>query len=446
MHTSLLPSPLSETSSDGEPRVVWTFPPCERIEEYRPGGFHPVHIGDVFHDGQYKVLRKLGEGSFSTVWLARDQSNSRYVALKIVAAESQATTELEILRHLAQVEPVEKTQCITQLLDQFEHVGPNGTHACLVFEPMGPNLNIMIEELLNSRPRMFGLNVRYPPPMAKVILKQALQALAVLHENGIAQGDVQPGNMLFAPDNIDSSPEDTLRQKEDVETGSISIPAQKGDGKSYDGAPRYLCVAQPLKSFAHIPEGFQIKLSDMGGAFFFSDPPAKPIVPIGLRAPELILTGEVNKTIDIWSFGCLVFELIAGHQLFCVPWMGSDAETDDDHLLKITSHLGPLPEDLYRHWDRASQYFTLERKLYNCELGGVKEGREPLLLEEQSMEEFFDEAKPDLDEEEAGKVKALVRRILQYDPEKRPSAAELLRDPWFSGEEIEGGSSESTTM
>jgi non-specific serine/threonine protein kinase len=45
---------------------------CEWIEDYHPGGYHPVHLGDVFNNGQYKVIRKLGDGSYSTVWLARD--------------------------------------------------------------------------------------------------------------------------------------------------------------------------------------------------------------------------------------------------------------------------------------------------------------------------------------------------------------------------------------
>lgn len=46
--------------------------PCEWIEDYRPGSYHPVHLGDLFNNGQYKIIRKLGEGSYSTVWLARD--------------------------------------------------------------------------------------------------------------------------------------------------------------------------------------------------------------------------------------------------------------------------------------------------------------------------------------------------------------------------------------
>lgn len=44
----------------------------EGRESYCHGGFHPVHLGDVF-DGHYEVLRKLGYGLYSTVWLVKDQ-------------------------------------------------------------------------------------------------------------------------------------------------------------------------------------------------------------------------------------------------------------------------------------------------------------------------------------------------------------------------------------
>ena len=57
----------------GERRFKNMTTACEWIETYYPGSYHPVHIGDVFNNGQYEVLRKLGYGSSSTVWLARDQ-------------------------------------------------------------------------------------------------------------------------------------------------------------------------------------------------------------------------------------------------------------------------------------------------------------------------------------------------------------------------------------
>jgi serine/threonine protein kinase len=63
-------TPSAEISPDFHPRFKVTGAPCEWAEDYRPGGFHPVNLGDTFHGGTYRVIRKLGEGSYSTVWLA----------------------------------------------------------------------------------------------------------------------------------------------------------------------------------------------------------------------------------------------------------------------------------------------------------------------------------------------------------------------------------------
>lgn len=178
---------------------------------------------------------------------------------------SESTRELQILRYIAKAAPVEGGRYVTQLLDEFKHCGPNGIHTCLVFEPMGPSVNTMVEELPQFNPRRQGMKVRYPPRMAKSILKQSLQALAFLHENNIAHGDLQPGNILFALDDINSMPEDVLQQEQNVQTRSISDLVQRLDGKRDLWAPQYLCAAQQLVSFTSCAEGFKIKLSDMGG-------------------------------------------------------------------------------------------------------------------------------------------------------------------------------------
>jgi serine/threonine protein kinase len=47
--------------------------PTEWVEHYRPGGFHPVHIGDCLGpNDRYIIHKKLGDGGYSTVWLALD--------------------------------------------------------------------------------------------------------------------------------------------------------------------------------------------------------------------------------------------------------------------------------------------------------------------------------------------------------------------------------------
>ena len=47
----------------------------EGEEGYRPGGYHPVNIGERYN-GRYTVLEKLGWGHFSTVWMVHDKKHT----------------------------------------------------------------------------------------------------------------------------------------------------------------------------------------------------------------------------------------------------------------------------------------------------------------------------------------------------------------------------------
>lgn len=45
----------------------------ESIGQYCKGGYHPVRIGDLLHHGKYEIVRKIGYGVYSTVWLTYDR-------------------------------------------------------------------------------------------------------------------------------------------------------------------------------------------------------------------------------------------------------------------------------------------------------------------------------------------------------------------------------------
>jgi len=49
----------------------YDVPGLESPERYRSGWYHPVHLGDIYCK-RYRVINKLGFGTYSTVWLARD--------------------------------------------------------------------------------------------------------------------------------------------------------------------------------------------------------------------------------------------------------------------------------------------------------------------------------------------------------------------------------------
>ena len=44
----------------------------EGEDGYKQGGYHPVNVGEVYHE-RYVILRKLGWGHFSTVWMVYDR-------------------------------------------------------------------------------------------------------------------------------------------------------------------------------------------------------------------------------------------------------------------------------------------------------------------------------------------------------------------------------------
>lgn len=47
------------------------------------GGYHPVRVGEKYKQNRYVVLKKLGWGHFSTVWLVLDNLTHTFAALKV---------------------------------------------------------------------------------------------------------------------------------------------------------------------------------------------------------------------------------------------------------------------------------------------------------------------------------------------------------------------------
>uniref|UniRef100_A0A8C1VU59 non-specific serine/threonine protein kinase n=1 Tax=Cyprinus carpio TaxID=7962 RepID=A0A8C1VU59_CYPCA len=170
----------------------------EDPNDYCKGGYHHVKIGDLLN-GKYHVIRKLGWGHFSTVWLAWDIQGKRFVAMKVVkSAEHYTETaldEIKLLRSVRNTDPDDPNrEMVVQLLDDFKVSGVNGTHVCMVFEVLGHHL---LKWIIKSNYQ--GL----PLPCVKSIIRQVIQGLDYLHTKcQIIHTDIKPENILMSVDEL----------------------------------------------------------------------------------------------------------------------------------------------------------------------------------------------------------------------------------------------------
>ncbi|XP_063102648.1 SRSF protein kinase 3 isoform X2 [Cavia porcellus] len=165
----------------------------EDPKDYCKGGYYPVKIGDLFN-GRYHVVRKLGWGHFSTVWLCWDIQRKRFVALKVVKSAGHytetAVDEIKLLKCVRDSDPSDpKRETIVQLIDDFRISGVNGVHVCMVLEVLGHQL---LKWIIKSNYQ--GL----PVPCVKSIVRQVLHGLDYLHTKcKIIHTDIKPENILL---------------------------------------------------------------------------------------------------------------------------------------------------------------------------------------------------------------------------------------------------------
>ena len=165
----------------------------EDIEDYQPGGYHPISISDTFDRGRFRILHKLGFGGSSTVWLARDQwegqERGRIVTLKAMRADISSSKnpseipELAIPQKIRESLPPSESIQLQTADHHFFVQGPNGSHLFLIFPLAGPSIHTMYD----SPGRTAGSR-RLRADLARKVAKQTAEMIYHMHRAGVAHG------------------------------------------------------------------------------------------------------------------------------------------------------------------------------------------------------------------------------------------------------------------
>ncbi|KAG5637891.1 hypothetical protein H0H81_002776 [Sphagnurus paluster] len=406
-------------------RVWYTqYPSIEYLSAYRPGGYHPVDIGEVYHK-RYRVLNKLGHGTFATVWLVKDLKSfpRRFLSLKIAIADAQhVSREIQIIRHLRRYQQENPLaaggEYVLQVFDDFEIKGPNGTHQCIVSELCGPSIRCepwmiwneddedKVDEL--EQPRKVG--------MVQRLIAQVTRGIAYLHKCGIVHGDLHKGNILLYSSKV-AHCQSTKELHQYFGRPNIH-PITRFDNKPFVPSPhlpkRLTFPACPEIDGLFIsmtdPSWIHIKICDFGESFLSEAPPTTKLgTPLAFCAPEIIFHSITppGPPTDIWALATLFYMVFTDEEtpLF---YMCND---EDQILVHMVRTLGKLPDVWWTRWEAREQHFDADGLTYrpgSCNIAPV----------------FYPPS--GLDAEIAAELDRIIRMMVRLEMSERITASGLI--------------------
>ncbi|KAF7712438.1 Protein kinase domain-containing protein [Penicillium ucsense] len=394
----------------------------EPLEQYQPGGYHPVKIGDHFHS-RYRVIHKLGYGSYSTIWLARDEELDTFVALKICVAKS-SLREMEILIMLQLPGAVLSQNpantmikaMIPTILDNFTIHGPNGSHPCYVTALAMASLSDTKEA---SRKRLFK------PDVARSLAAQLALTLDYVHAQGVVHGDLHLRNILLkVPPELQ---ELTIEQLYNKYRPPELEPVIRLDGNPLPpGVPthgvQYIWLGKRSEDIM-LSEA-RLLLSDFGESFRpATEPKYYSNAPLIVSPPEARFEPEkpLSFSSDIWSLACVIWEIVAQRSLFERCFM-----TDDDMTREHVEALGILPPEWWNKWETRRDHFQEDGTPLSQEYRPLN-----LRFEDSVQEPRTKNGLSPLDAEERDAILKMVRPMLSFRPEDRPNMQQILKSEWM---------------
>ena len=356
--------------------------------------------GEVLKN-RYLILKKLGYGSFSSVWMAYDIDSNNLVAIKIINPSDFKEGYIE-LQTYKKLETLDHTYLLT-MIDYFQVVPIHSKYYTDSYPEKNKRLKnhiVMIlplmacstYDLLKCNQYDDGL----PLEVCINIMNQTLEALMELEKNNLMHTDLKPENILVC--GLNREAEILLKTIIDIDIKNLHnnhlIKLTKSKSNISD-ENRWLLSYKIYKEITKIIIHFMktemkdvkrqmkqckvssnyinninIKLCDFNLVINTDDGKIGDkdvqIQTRYYRAPEIILKAGLHKKSDYWSLGCVFFELLTGDILFN-PEKDKSITRDVHHIYLIEELNGPIPKTLLDQSKNYHKIYTPKGLLINVE-------------------------------------------------------------------------------
>uniref|UniRef100_A0A7N0T4K4 cyclin-dependent kinase n=1 Tax=Kalanchoe fedtschenkoi TaxID=63787 RepID=A0A7N0T4K4_KALFE len=394
---------------------------------------------------KYKILERIGSGTFSDVYRAERLSDGLTVALKEIHDYQSAYREIEALQIL-------NATASPNVVAMHEYFWREGDDAVLVLEYLRTDLSAVIRDAKKKGIISVGEIKRW--------MIQILQGLAHSHSNFVLHRDLKPSNLLISDDgllkladfgqarilsdsaysavNADPQTEDSnMKDQANFDTLNIPNSAEEYCGnqgqenvsrKEYATDLRPEQIADETDKDSNFNDGdtsclatcatsdieydpFDGSFSNLAEDSVQDDADGGPFTScVGTRwyrAPEL-LYGSTNYglPVDLWSLGCIFAELFSLEPIF-------PGTSDIDQISKIFNVLGNLTEETWPECTKLPDFKTISFAAVENPTGIAA------CLPNRSPDEVN-----------------IIKKLLCYDPQDRATAVELLQDRYFEEEPL----------
>lgn len=304
---------------------------------------------------RYEIQDLLGFGSFSQVCKCFDHKNKKEVAVKVIKSHKRFEEQGKIeLKILKFLKKNDRSQP-SMFVQMLNHFVFR-KHLCIVFELMSFNLY----DLLKA-----NCFKGFSSTLVRRFATQVLNGMATLKKCGVIHCDLKPENIILVS-----------------------------------------------------PDGSSVKIIDLGSACFQDEKIYTYIQSRIYRSPEVILGIPYTTSIDMWSLGCIISELLTGSPLF-------QGDNEADQLFLIMEVFGYPPEAMQKQSPKRSKFFNndgtakipINSKGQPCRIPGKRTLQEKIRTDDIVYADFIRSKK--------------YIGCLTWEPEKRFTPEEALAHPWL---------------